>query len=77
MTSSVMVTLAAVPGTWTPTPVAHIYQWYRSGVAITGPALPSYIRTANDRGETITLRVAGKEAGLTTTFQDLRPHDRS
>lgn len=33
MTGSVMVTLAAVPGTWSPAPAALTYQWYSSGVA--------------------------------------------
>jgi serine protease len=59
--------LTAVPGIWSPAPVALTYQWYRSGVAITGASLPSYKLTASDIGKTITVRVTGRKAGFITT----------
>ncbi|MFE4227271.1 hypothetical protein ACFRJ8_05225, partial [Arthrobacter sp. NPDC056886] len=66
-------TITAVPGTWLPAPVALTYQWYRSGVAITGASLPSYKLTASDIGKTITVRVKGKKAGFTTTSKTSAP----
>ncbi|MDF9749099.1 hypothetical protein [Arthrobacter sp. ES3-54] len=72
-TAKVGSTLTAVPGTWLPAPVALAYQWYRSGVAITGASLPSYKLTATDIGKTITVRVKGKKAGFTTTSKTSAP----
>ncbi|MFF2029683.1 hypothetical protein [Arthrobacter sp. NPDC058192] len=66
-------TLTVVPGAWSPAPVALTYQWYRSGVAITGASLPSYKLTASDTGKTITVRVTGKKAGFTTTSKTSAP----
>lgn len=72
-TAKVGSTLTAVPGTWSPAPVALTYRWYRSGVAITGASLPSYKLTASDIGKTITGRATGKKAGFTTISKTSAP----
>ncbi|MGO4230349.1 hypothetical protein AB4Y72_15985 [Arthrobacter sp. YAF34] len=72
-TAKVGSTLTALPGTWSPAPVALAYQWYRSGVAITAASLPSYKVTASDIGKTITVRVTGRKAGYTTTSKTSAP----
>jgi hypothetical protein len=72
-TAKVGSTLTAVPGTWSPAPVALTYQWYRSGVAITGASLPSYKLTASDIAKTVTARVPGKKAGYTTISKTSAP----
>ena len=48
-------TLTVTSGSWSPAPVALSYQWYRSGVAITGATAASYKLTANEAGKTITV----------------------
>ena len=72
-TAKVGSTLTAVPGIWLPAPVALTYQWYRSGLAITGASLPSYKLTAIDIAKTITVRVTGKKAGFTTSSKTSAP----
>ncbi|ACL38716.1 hypothetical protein Achl_0719 [Pseudarthrobacter chlorophenolicus A6] len=66
-TAKVGATLTATPGTWGPAPVTLAYQWFRSGVAITGATAPTYPVAAADLGKTMTVRVTGTKAGYTTT----------
>jgi len=66
-TAKVGSALTAVPGTWGPAPVTLAYQWFRSGVAVTGATAVSYTLTAADLGKAMTVRVTGTKAGFTTT----------
>ncbi|OFI38548.1 hypothetical protein BIU82_04305 [Arthrobacter sp. SW1] len=65
-TAKVGQTLTANPGTWGPAPVTLKYQWYRSGVAISGATATTYTQTSADLGKTMTVRVTGSKAGYTT-----------
>lgn len=58
-------TLTAVRGSWSPTPV-YSYQWYRSGVKITGATSYRYMLTSVDKGKKITVKVTGKKSGYFT-----------
>lgn len=58
-------TLTAATGTWGPGPVAYAYQWYRSGVAITGATSATLVLTGDDAGKAITVKVTGSKAGYT------------
>ncbi|WP_166804832.1 hypothetical protein [Cryobacterium sp. Sr8] len=42
------------------------YQWYRSGVAITGATAKTYTLVAADRADTMKVRVVGTKAGYTS-----------
>jgi hypothetical protein len=66
-TTRVGSTLTVNRGTWSPTPTSYRYQWYRSGVAITGKTSTSYLLTSADRGATITVKVTAYRSGYTTT----------
>ena len=66
-TRAVGYTLTAVPGTWSPAPTALAYQWFRSGVAISGATAATYKLTTADQGAAITVRVTATKAGYTTT----------
>lgn len=57
-------TLTAKPGTW-PSDSMLKYQWFRSGVPVTGAVLTSYRLTANDVGKIISVRVTGTKTGYT------------
>ncbi|WP_353951886.1 carboxypeptidase regulatory-like domain-containing protein [Knoellia sp. S7-12] len=59
-------TLTAVPGTWGPAPVTLAFQWFRSGVAITGATASTYALTTTDKGKTLTVRVTGSKTGYTS-----------
>jgi hypothetical protein len=65
-TPKVGVRLTAVPGAWTPEPVSFAYQWFRSGVAITGATASTYVPTVTDYGKTLAVRVTGSKAGYIT-----------
>ncbi|MDT0212540.1 carboxypeptidase regulatory-like domain-containing protein [Rothia sp. ARF10] len=65
-TKTVGYTLTAVPGTWGPAPVTLSYQWFRSGVAITGATASTYKLTSTDMGKTMTVRVTGSKTGYTS-----------
>lgn len=56
-------TLTANPGTWGPAPVTLKYQWYRSGVAISGGTAKTYRLVSADRYDTIKVRVHGIKTG--------------
>jgi hypothetical protein len=62
-TAKVGVRLTAVPGAWTPEPVSFAYQWFRSGVAITGATASTYVPTVTDYGKPLAVRVTGSKAG--------------
>lgn len=65
-TAKVASGLTAKPGTWGPAPVTLRYQWYRSGLAITGANAAKYKLTARDAAKTMTVRVTGSKTGFTT-----------
>ncbi len=65
-TAKVGQKLTANPGVWGPAPVTLAYQWFRSGVAITGATAATYDLAAADLAKTITVRVTGSKAGFTT-----------
>lgn len=58
--------LTATPGTWTPKPDSLSYQWYRSGVAITGATQATCRLTTADKGKTLTVKVTARRAGYNT-----------
>ncbi|MCU1517759.1 MAG: hypothetical protein JWQ75_2480 [Pseudarthrobacter sp.] len=55
--------LFAAPGVWGPAPVTLTYQWYRSGVAISGATGAAYPLLTSDEGKSFTVRVTGSKAG--------------
>ena len=57
--------LTAGNGTWTNAPTAFDYQW-RSGGAAVGTNANSYVPTANDLGNTITVTVVARRPGFTS-----------
>ena len=59
-------TLTANPGTWGPATVTLKYQWYRSGVAISGATAKTYRLVSADRYDTIKVRVTGSKTGYTS-----------
>ena len=59
-------TLTATPGGWQPAPDSLSYQWYRTGIAITGATRPGYTLTATDKGKTITAKVTARKTGYNT-----------
>ncbi|WP_284978079.1 hypothetical protein [Arthrobacter sp. fls2-241-R2A-200] len=64
-TTTVGSTLTANPGTWT-SGAALTYQWYRSGVAVTGATAKTYTLVAADQANAMSVRVTGTKAGYTT-----------
>ncbi|MER7074075.1 hypothetical protein [Terrabacter sp. NPDC000476] len=66
-TARVGRTLTASAGTWGPSPVTLSYQWYRSGVAVSGATARSYVLKSADAGRTFTVRVTGRKTGYATT----------
>ena len=50
-------TLTANPGTYSPTPSAYTYQWYRNGVTISGARNRTYRVTGADNGKSLSVRV--------------------
>ena len=59
-------TLTASKGTWTPTPSSYLFQWYRSGVPISGARTATYKLTGADTGKKISIRVTVAATGYTT-----------
>lgn len=66
-TAKVGYTLTATPGTWGPAPVTLSYQWYRSGVAITGATAATYRPAAADITRALSVRVTGSKAGYASS----------
>ncbi|NUU33208.1 hypothetical protein HNO80_16590 [Arthrobacter sp. C9C5] len=65
--------LTATPGVWSPSPVSLTYQWYRSGVAITGATAFQYKLNARDLAKKITVRVTGSKSGYTAVSKVSMP----
>ncbi|MEC5192779.1 hypothetical protein RCH17_003081, partial [Arthrobacter sp. MP_M7] len=65
-TAKVSQKLTANPGVWGPAPVTLGYQWFRSGVAITGATAAAYTAVSEDLAKTLTVRVTGSKAGFTS-----------
>ena len=59
-------TLNASPESWQPAPDNFSYQWYRSGIAISGATQPGRTLTTTDKGKTITVMVTARKAGYNT-----------
>lgn len=72
-TAKVGSTLTANPGTWGPSPVTLRYQWYRSGVAITGGNAATFKPTASDAAKTLTVKVTGSKSGFTAVSRTSAP----
>ncbi len=64
-TAKVGSTLTAQPGTWT-TGAKLSYQWLRGGVAISGAKAKTYAATAADAGKSVSVKVTGVKAPLST-----------
>lgn len=61
--------LTANPGTWGPAPVTLRYQWYRSGVAVSGATASTYLLSGADQGKAMTVRVTGSKLGYTSVVR--------
>jgi hypothetical protein len=59
-------TLTAWRGSWAPAPSSVTYRWSRNGVAISGATASTYVLTAADQGQKITVTVTAKRAGYRT-----------
>ncbi|MDQ0868291.1 subtilisin family serine protease [Arthrobacter sp. V1I9] len=68
-TRKVGYALTAAPGTWS-TGTTLKYQWYRSGVTVTGATASRYTLTAADLGRAMRVRVTGSKTGYTTLAKD-------
>ncbi len=68
-TRKVGYVLSAVPGTWT-AGTALKYQWYRSGIAVTGATGSKYTLAAADLGRAMRVRVTGMKAGYSALSRD-------
>jgi hypothetical protein len=66
-------TLTAKPGNWSPAPVNLSYQWYRSGVTITGATASTYALTAADLGKTVTVKITARKTGYTAAGKTSAP----
>lgn len=60
-------TLKANPGSWTPSPATHSFQWLRDGKAISGATASGYKVSTTDRGKRIAVRVVARHTGFSTT----------
>ncbi len=61
--------LTATAGTWGPGSVTLRYQWYRSGVAISGAVYTTYTASPTDLGRSLSMRVTGTKSGFTTVVR--------
>ncbi|WP_345508666.1 carboxypeptidase regulatory-like domain-containing protein, partial [Terrabacter aeriphilus] len=66
-TARVGSTLTATAATWSPAPVTLTYQWYRSGVAVSGATGSTYALAAADLGKAMTVRVTGSRSTYAST----------
>lgn len=62
-TAKVDETLSATTATWTPAADSTSYQWKRAGVSISGATSSTYIVTAADLGQRLTVSATGVKAG--------------
>ncbi|MBD3942551.1 hypothetical protein IF188_12670 [Microbacterium sp. NEAU-LLC] len=58
-------TLTAKPGTWT-SGTTFTYVWLRDGASISGATSSTYKLTASDRDKHISVKVTGRQSGVTT-----------
>jgi hypothetical protein len=72
-TVTVGSTLTAKPGTWSPASVNLYYQWYRSGVAITGATASTFRLTTADLGKAITVKTTARKTGYKVASKTSRP----
>jgi hypothetical protein len=56
-------TLSCSRGTWSNTPTAYHYQWYRNGTPLPGQTGPHYRVAVGDEGTTITCTVTASNTG--------------
>jgi hypothetical protein len=61
-TAKVGLSVTCNRGTWTNSPTAYAYQWFRSGTAITGATSNRRTLNSNDYAKTITCRVTASNA---------------
>lgn len=61
--------LAAVRGTWSPSPLVFTYRWYRDGRPITGATGSTYVLKRADKRHRVTVRVTASRVGYTTTYR--------
>jgi hypothetical protein len=61
-TARVGNTLTALRGSWSPTPSAYTYQWFRNGVAIRFATKSTYKVVSTDRSRNLTVRVTAKRS---------------
>jgi hypothetical protein len=69
-TAMVGSTLTVNAGAWGPAPVALVYQWYKSGVAVIGATGTTYALTTADKGATLNVRVTGSKTGYASASRD-------
>ncbi|WP_307099909.1 hypothetical protein [Arthrobacter globiformis] len=62
--------LTANPGAWEPSPVSLEYQWFRSGVAISGATESTYVLAGADAGQAFTVQVTGSRPGYTPLMNE-------
>jgi Leucine-rich repeat (LRR) protein len=65
-TMAVGQALTADPGVWTPEADAVSYQWYRGASVISGATSASYLLTAADQAQVVTVKVTATKAGYVT-----------
>jgi len=58
-------TLTAVPGSWT-SGATLSYQWYASGVAVSGATAKTFVLTSAQLGRPMTVKVTGSKSGYTS-----------
>jgi len=66
-------TLTANENTWVPAPTSFKYQWYRSGMVISGKTGKTYTLMSSDRGKAITVKVTAIRAGYTSATSTSPP----
>lgn len=66
-TAQVGSIISADPGVWGPAPVTLTYQWYRSGVAITGATTINRKLLIADQGHSMSVRVTGTKPNYVST----------
>ena len=62
-TAKVGYRLSVTAGVWAPSGVALAYQWYASGVPVSGATGSSFLLTAAQRGKAMSVRVTGSAGG--------------
>ncbi|MDR1711342.1 MAG: hypothetical protein LBR58_05745, partial [Propionibacteriaceae bacterium] len=65
-TPTVGQVLTADAGVWTPVPDKFVFQWYRSGKAISKATSATYMLVAADAGKEISVKVTASKAGYST-----------